>query len=161
MMIPLPTALCLVLVLLTFTHKIVTSAKSNGLGDNINWVDYESAIADSSKPSMIILHKSWCPACKSLKSKLAESFQFEKLSARFSMVNANEDDPIHDLPSLNVDGTYIPRIFFIDQEGNVLQDIQNTKGNPNYKFYYYNENSIIDSMWKTLHKLEDASKDEL
>lgn len=151
----------LTLVLLTLTsHKIVSSSESNGLGDNVKWVDYESAIADSSKPSMIILHKSWCPACKSLKPKLAESFEFEKLSTKFSMVNANEDDPIHDLPSLNIDGSYIPRIFFIDQEGKVLQDIQNTKGNPNYKYYYYNSESIIDSMWKALHALEDR-KDEL
>ena len=33
-----------------------------------------------------------------------DSSEFETLSTQFSMVNANENDPIHDLGHFNVDG---------------------------------------------------------
>ena len=88
----------LILLLFTFFHKFssfsVVAQEANGFGENINWIDYDSAIADSSRPTLVILHKSWCSACKSLKPKLAQSFDFEKLSGKFSMVNAKEDNPV-------------------------------------------------------------------
>ena len=82
------------MVLLSFcVHFLFTeAAESHGFGDNVNWIDYNSAMADFTKPSLVILHKSWCPACRTLKSKLAHSPEFVELSEKFSMVNANEDD---------------------------------------------------------------------
>ena len=90
----------------------VFAINSNGFGDQVNWVDYSSALSDSSRPTMIILHKSWCAACKNLKPKLAENLDFEELSQKFSMVNAGEDNELHNNVDLSVDGSYIPRIFF-------------------------------------------------
>ena len=88
----------LILLLFTFFHQLASfsavAQEANGFGENINWIDYDSAIADSSRPTLVILHKSWCSACKSLKPKLAQSFDFEKLSGKFSMVNAKEDNPV-------------------------------------------------------------------
>ena len=34
------------------------------------------------------------------------------------------------------DGGYIPRILFLDSNGDVNQDITNVRGNPKYKYYY-------------------------
>ena len=95
----------------------VFAINSNGFGDQVNWVDYSSALSDSSRPTMIILHKSWCAACKNLKPKLAENLDFEELSQKFSMVNAGEDNELHNNVDLSVDGSYIPRIFFLDPQG--------------------------------------------
>lgn len=132
----------------------------NGFGQNINWIDYKSAISDSSKPSMIILHKSWCSACKTLKPKLAQSLDFDKLSGKFSMVNANEGDPIHNLAEFDLDGSYIPRILFLDQDGKVLQDIKNIDGNDNYKYYYFTEDSVLSSMKSVLEQISEEQPNE-
>ena len=35
---------------------------------------------------------------------ISDSSEFETLSAQFSMVNANENNPIHDLGDFNLDG---------------------------------------------------------
>ena len=146
--------LCL-FVLFTFTF----GSEDSGLNERVDWIDYDSALSDSSKPTIVILHKSWCPACKSLKAKLSEHENFEKLSSQFSMVNAKEDDPLHDLAIFDVDGTYIPRVFFLDPNGDVLKDVQNPKGNPNYKYYHYNADTISEAMKSVLKDF--PSKDEL
>ena len=57
---------------LCFIFTFGLTADSNGFSENVLWTEYESAIEDKSKPSMIILHKAWCPACKNLKPKLAD-----------------------------------------------------------------------------------------
>ena len=135
------------------------AAEDNGFGNNINWIDYEAALADKSRPTLVILHKSWCPACKSLKPKIIQSSEFERLSRKFSLVNAKEEDPLHDLAEFNIDGTYIPRIFFLDPDGKVLSHIANSNGNPNYKYYHHQVSTIIESMNKVLR--EFPVKDEL
>ena len=89
-----------------FTSSFSSASDSNGFSSNIDWINYKEAIDDTSKPSMIILHKSWCPACKSLKPKLIDSLEFEELSSKFSMVNAKENDPIHSLSDLNIGMTF-------------------------------------------------------
>ena len=58
---------------------------------------------------------------------------------------------------------YIPRIFFLDSAGQVLSEIENTQGNPKYKYFYHNAESVIASMKKVLEKpnAEDDIKKEL
>ena len=143
-------------VLVTFVvSQIVVSksAESNGLGDHIDWQTWSKGLSlakVNQKPLMVILHKSWCPACKSLKPKFEGSKTIEKLSARFVMINAKEgEEPIED-PKFNIDGGYIPRVIFLDSESNVLADIINESGNPQYKYYHMNAESIIKSMQKVL-----------
>ena len=92
----------LLVFVICFYFTFSSASDSNGFSSNIEWIDYKEAIDDTSKPSMIILHKSWCPACKSLKPKLIDSLEFEELSSKFSMVNAKENDPIHSLSDLNI-----------------------------------------------------------
>ena len=50
---------------------------------------------------------------KNSKLKKIVLSKVEKLSFKFSMVNAKENDPIHELANLNLDGAYIPRIFLV------------------------------------------------
>ena len=137
----------------------VFAINSNGFGDQVNWVDYSSALSDSSRPTMIILHKSWCAACKNLKPKLAENLDFEELSRKFSMVNAGEDNELHNNVDLSVDGSYIPRIFFLDPQGQVLDQVYNSKGNPSYKYFYFNVETVLSSMRQVLEDFSEAKQE--
>ena len=73
----------------------------------------------------VIIHKTSCPACKSLKPKFSSSDEISKLSNNFVMVNANNgEDPSSD-PKLSPDGSYVPRILFLNPEGELLSDVIN------------------------------------
>ena len=57
---------------------------------------------------------------------------------------------------------YIPRIFFLDSAGQVLNEIENTQGNEKYKYFYHNAESVIASMKKVLvEKPNEDAKNEL
>ncbi|CAK1545501.1 unnamed protein product [Leptosia nina] len=88
------------------------SGKDNGFGTSYVWAgSLESGLQIAShhqKPVMVIIHKSWCSACKNLKPKFASSDEIQSLSKHFVMVNLIDDEE----PKNNAfapDGNYIPR----------------------------------------------------
>ncbi|PIK48887.1 putative thioredoxin domain-containing protein 12-like, partial [Apostichopus japonicus] len=70
----------------------MASAESlaRGFGDNIAWKKLDEGLSlskESNKPLMLVIHKSWCGACKALKPKFASSLAIENMSPEFVMVN--------------------------------------------------------------------------
>lgn len=86
--------------------------KDNGFGNNYIWAgSLESGIQIAThhrKPVMLIIHKSWCTACKNLKPKFAASPEIQALSKHFVMVNLADDEEPNST-TYAPDGTYIPR----------------------------------------------------
>ncbi|KAJ2954857.1 hypothetical protein O0L34_g3174 [Tuta absoluta] len=100
---------------------------------------------------MVIIHKSWCGACKNLKPKFADSREIQELSKHFVMVNLVDDEE----PKGNKfapDGPYIPRILFISPNGRIDGDIYNEDGSPQHKYFYSRPEQIAKSMKKVLQK---------
>ena len=58
------------------------------------------------------------------------------------MVNAEDDEAPHGDTSFDIDGGYIPRIFFMDSNGAVKEDIINAGGNAKYKYFYSTEGMV-------------------
>lgn len=127
-----------------------------GFGKHINWTTMEKGLEEakkSEKPVMLIIHKSWCGACKALKPIIADSKQIANLSKEFIMINVEDDEEPKD-EQFNVDGKYFPRIFFLNHEGEVQKDLHNTDlENIKYKFFYNDDEELIHTMKTALKKL--------
>ncbi|VDN58546.1 unnamed protein product [Dracunculus medinensis] len=124
----------------------------SGFGEDINWVSWEDAIEtalEKDKPIFLLIHKSWCHACKALKKSFQQSNArkaFKKLSEYFVMVNAEDDEePFEE--EYRPDGKYIPRILFLDKNGDLLPEFKNKKAEyKNYGYYYSSPADILNSM---------------
>jgi protein-disulfide reductase (glutathione) len=88
-----------------------------------------------------------------LKSALVDSARFAEASKRFIMSNV-EDDEEPGGEAFKPDGGYIPRIFFLAPDGEVAPEIINAGGNPQYKYYYANEQQLLTSMQTALSFFE-------
>lgn len=141
-------------VLAAMTIGVATAAKadSNGLGDDYDWIAFkDDAALDKSKPTMLVVTKSWCGACKALKPAFAASAEIKALAPRFNMVNVADNDEPKD-SRFAPDGGYIPRILFLasgDTHAQVMS-VTNKQGNPKYKYYYASPAQIVAGMNEAL-----------
>ncbi|XP_040028262.1 thioredoxin domain-containing protein 12 [Gasterosteus aculeatus] len=150
-----------VLLSLTCFQDVVEAASGKGFGENIHWRtldDGKKEAEASGLPIMLIIHKTWCGACKALKPKFAESKDISELAHNFVMINLeDEEEPKDD--AYTPDGGYIPRILFLDPSGKVHPEITNKNGNPNYKYFYSSAEQVVSGMKEAQEKLTgDAFK---
>ncbi|CAH2310831.1 thioredoxin domain-containing 12 [Pelobates cultripes] len=152
------TAGVLLLVLGTFLVS-AEEGLGRGFGDHIHWRTLEDGkleAANSGLPILVLIHKTWCGACKALKPKFAESKEISELSHNFVMVNIEDEEEPKD-EAFSPDGGYIPRIVFLDPSGTVRPEIINTGGNPSYKYFYSTAEHVVQGMKDAQEKLTGDS----
>ncbi|KHJ96557.1 hypothetical protein OESDEN_03477, partial [Oesophagostomum dentatum] len=90
-------------------------------------------------------------------SALKKTFQqsnarkaFKKLSEYFIMVNTEDDEePFEE--EYRPDGKYIPRLLFLDKNGDLLDQFKNKKAEyKNYAYYYSSPADILNTMKEVL-----------
>eukprot|EP00899_Mesostigma_viride_P007990 jgi/Mesvir1/17192/Mv07611-RA.1 len=128
-----------------------------GFGDDYDWYKISDGMQkakEAGKPSMVVIHKSWCGACKRLGPIFAQSSGIKSLANKFVMINVHDDEEPQGDAKFAPDGSYIPRIIFFDYEGNMM-DVNVKASNPKFGYYYPDDQGVVSSMKKAvaLHSL--------
>lgn len=137
-------------------------APGNGLGEAYTWTPWKEAkalAAEQNKPIMLVIHKTWCGACKNLKPLFAESKAIQREAGAFILVNTQDDEEPGE-SMFKPDGGYIPRILFLNPAGEVMTDVFNAAGNPKYKYYYTDGESIATAMHTAATKIAGSARFE-
>ncbi|VDK68025.1 unnamed protein product [Anisakis simplex] len=104
---------------------------------------------EKDKPIFLLIHKSWCHACKALKKTFQQSNArkaFSILSQYFVMVNTEDDEEPYE-EEYRPDGKYIPRLLFLDKNGDLLPEFVNKKAEyKSYAYYYSSPADVLNSM---------------
>ena len=145
-----------------FVVLLLLAALSCG-ADTIEWKSFDEGLEEMkqmNKPGVVLIHHSTCPACINLGKIFATSKKVINLSRSFVMIScSNGFVPVD--PAYNggiscwmkncVDGSYVPRLFFVSPAGKVLTEITAVQGDSRYKYYYYSENQLVQSMQLVSH----------
>ena len=146
------SAIVLLLVVLSVGFALAgPHGQARGFGDLIDWYnDLPAGLASAKEknlPVMMLIHKSWCGACKRLKPEFQASEDIRAIARSFVMVNLEDDEEPKD-PRYSSDGGYIPRIFFLKADGS---EIPNTAfGSEKYPHFYSSYDRVHYAMDQAL-----------
>ena len=118
----------------------------------IRWVEWNRALkaaeeGGGEKPIMMMIHKSWCAACKSLRPKF-NAPEIELLSEYFIMANVEDDEEPTD-DKYAPQGAYSPRIMFLDGTSGKVLDVANHM-DPSHLHFYGSVSEIVRGMTEAL-----------
>jgi protein-disulfide reductase (glutathione) len=125
---------------------------ADGFNSNaISWVPWEKAVETATrldKPIMLVVHKTWCAACKMLRQKFVSSPEIEVLSRHFVMADAEDDDEPTD-EKYSPQGSYSPRIMFLRSDGSV-SEVVNEFSDPAHLHFFGTAEEVVRGMLAAL-----------
>lgn len=121
----------------------------------IRWRTFEEGLAeakDEKKPVCLIFYTEWCPHCTNY-SKIFHDPKVVEQAKKFVMIRIDNDREKEISRKYAIDGSYIPRTYFLSSEGEVDASIHAPR--PNYKYFYDEANpaSVLAGMEAALKKL--------
>ena len=120
--------------------------------DQIRWLSYDAGLARAhaeSKPICLVMHAAWCPHCRTY-ARVFDDPRVVAQAQRLVMVKVNVDEVPTVAARYAVDGTYVPRTYFLRPDGTVIERIDAHR--PQYRFFF-DENdpgSILGGMLAAL-----------
>lgn len=124
----------------------VASAPANGFGSAIAWRGLAEGLREAAaehKPLMLVVHASWCPKCKDLKASFFDP-SLVTASDRLVMVNVDQDDEPQSM-LYSPDGTYVPRVVFLDPNGQVDRQLRN-QARDRFHYFYTPADDLVGMM---------------
>lgn len=139
--------------------KRTATIPADGWNEQIAWRGLDEGLAEaksSGMPVMMVVHTSWCGNCQKLKQTFNSDTNLETLSEQFVMVHVDQDE--HPEATLyGPDGQYIPRVMFLDADGNVDQGLQNPNRPSKYRYFYTPQEDLVATMRRALNQHGNAS----
>lgn len=128
------------------------SKASNGIVWGPGWANWDEGLKAAKaqkKPICLVLYADWCPRCKDL-APVFEQGEVADLSKQMVMVKQNIDERPAWLKDYEALGKYVPRVFFFDAEGNILDGL--TSSNPRFPYFYTpaGRKALAESMRKAI-----------
>lgn len=106
-------------------------------GGAIPWREWDEALRTAKaehKPVCVVVYADWCPRCKELAPEFAKP-EVVSAAAGLIMVRQDQDEAASWLQDkLGRYGRYVPRVLFLDPNGDVREDLQS--GHPRYPYFY-------------------------
>lgn len=118
----------------------------------ISWLDYDAGLARARaehKPVCLVMHAAWCPHCRTY-ARIFDDPRVVAQAQRLVMVRVNVDEAPTIASRYIVDGTYVPRTYFLHPDGTIMERIDAHR--PQYRFFF-DENdptSILGGMLAAL-----------
>ena len=109
----------------------------------VQWVSFaegQSLAASTNKPMLILVYASWCKQCRAL-AKALDTSEFIQAAKAFVMVLADHDNDDEGLTYYTPKLSYVPRIFFMQPNGEFWAAMQS--GNVRYPYFYTPKNLSI------------------
>lgn len=144
-------------ILLTLLLALGLAGTAHAGGDwndaQIKWVSYDDGLAAAKKekkPVLLIFYTEWCPHCTNY-SKVFHDPKVVAKSKELVMVRLDADKNKELGQKYAVDGSYIPRTYFLAPDGS-LSDIHAPR--EQFKYFYDERNpaSVLAGMDAALKK---------
>lgn len=125
---------------------------ADGWNERIAWRGLDEGLREAKQtgmPVMMVVHTEWCGNCQKLKRTFNGNTTLEQLSEQFVMVHVDQDQ--HPEATLyGPDGQYIPRVLFLDEDGNVDQRLQNPNRPQQFRYFYTPQEDLVATMRQAL-----------
>jgi thiol-disulfide isomerase/thioredoxin len=134
------------------------AAARSGEGWNageIDWQPYEAGLVRAkaqNKPVCLVFYTTWCPHCRNF-SHIFEDPRVVAKARDFVMVHLDADAEEAVASKYSLDGTYIPRTFFLAPDGTVDGSIHAPRERSRYFYDEQNPNSLLAAMETARKKL--------
>lgn len=125
---------------------------ANGWNEAIAWRGLEEGLKEAKSagmPVMMVVHTQWCGNCQKLKGSFNGDDKLAQMSERFVMVHVDQDEH-PEVALYGPDGQYIPRVMFLDTNGNVDQGLQNPNRPSKYRYFYTPQEDLVATMRRAL-----------
>lgn len=101
----------------------------------LGWEDGLAAARESGKPICLLVYTNWCPHCKALAPVFRDPAVAEAAKGLVMVLQDSDEKPAWLAQRFGSTGSYIPRVLFLDSEGNLLAEL--TSGHPKYPYFYW------------------------
>jgi protein-disulfide reductase (glutathione) len=128
---------------------------------HIDWVEWDDdaklleLAAEKGKPVLMLVHKTWCAACKQLRVKVERSAEVVALADHFVMANVEDDSEPSD-DKYSPQGSYSPRIMFLHPDGKVAE-VTNPQSDPGHLHFYGTGDEIVRGMLAALRIIKNVA----
>jgi protein-disulfide reductase (glutathione) len=133
--------------------KRTATIPAAGWNDAIAWRGLDEGLREakqSSMPLMLVVHTEWCNNCQKLKPTFARE-RLAQLSEQFVMVHVDQDTQPQAM-LYSPDGDYIPRVLFLDPDGNIDSQLQNPNRRDRFRYFYTPEDDLVARMREALDR---------